>query len=88
MLQLYIVFRALNLAGNNTCRYEADHLTFDGGGGGMGDSEKNISCRLISRGKKILQGNTWRKKYLSWRIMLGKNLHRCMSGKRILSPEG
>ena len=34
--------------------------------GGMGDFRKNMSCRLISREKKFLQGNTWRKKFLHW----------------------
>ena len=40
------------------------HLTLEGGGGDMGDFKKHISCRLISRGKNDLQGNTLGKKFL------------------------
>ena len=42
-------------------------------GGGYGLFQRKISCRLISREKKILQVNTWRKNiHLSGRIMLKK----------------
>ena len=40
----------------------------------MGDSEKKYILQTDFEGKKILQGNTWRKKYLLCRIMLGKKL--------------
>ena len=46
--------------------------------GGMGDFWKKISCRLISRRKnsckEILGEKTLKKKYLSWHIILKKNL--------------
>ena len=59
----------------------------------MGDFRKKISCRLNSREKnssKEIPGYlpTLEKKYLSWLVMLKKKiLHRCMSGKKILSLE-
>ena len=40
----------------------------------MGDSEKKYILQTDFEGKKILRGNTWRKKYLLCRIMLGKKL--------------
>ena len=39
------------------------HLTLEGGG----DLKKHISCRLISRGKNDLQGNTLGKNFLYWK---------------------
>ena len=56
-------------------------------------SEKNI-LQTDFKGKIILQGTIWEKNFsdekknLSWHIMLvRKILHRCMLGKKILSPE-
>ena len=57
---------------------------------GYGWFQKKKSCRLISR-EKILarkylaKKNPTLKKNLSWRIMLEKILHRCISGKNSIS---
>ena len=50
----------------------------------MGDFRKKISCGLISRGKNLWQGNTWRKKISFIAYNAEKQfLHRCTSGKKL-----